>query len=115
MTLAPPNPTSRGLQIIKVILYILAGLVLLVGMIIGISLMSSADRLVANVLLPIQLLGIEAISNSLAPLLNAFLFNLGVAILIFTLIISALLYGLGHLINHIVRLEMRLACLEAGA
>jgi hypothetical protein len=114
MTPSPLPPPSRGLQILKIILYVMAAFVLLLGLVFGVSLMVSADRMVANLLLPVQLLGIDALSNALAPTLKGFLFNFGVIILVFSLVISALLYGMGRLIGHIIQLETRLDYLEAG-
>lgn len=115
MSLPSPKPPSLSLQILKTILYILAGLILAVGLIAGISLMTGADNIVANVLLPFQLMGGEVSSNLIAPLLSGFFINLGVFILIFALILSALLYATGRLIGHIALLETRLAQLEAGS
>jgi hypothetical protein len=69
--------------------------------------------MVANALLPIQFLGGGAIYNLIAPVLNGFLVNIGIAILIFTLITSALIYAVGRLIGRTALLEARLARLEA--
>ena len=113
MSLPPPTPPSRSLQLLKTVLYILAGLVLALGLIAGISLMASATRIVANLLLPLQFLGDGAISNLIAPMLSGFLINLGIGTLILTFIFSALLYAVGRLIGHTARLEARLARLEA--
>ena len=113
MTLPPLTPPSRSLLILKTVLYILAGLVLALGLIAGISLMVSAAGIVANLLLPLQLLGGGAISNLIAPMLSGSLINIGVVTLILTLLLSALLYAVGRLIGHTALLEARLARLEA--
>jgi hypothetical protein len=113
MSVSPTKPTSRGLPILKTILYILAGLVLVVGLIAGISLVTSATYFAANLLLPLQLLGLGETSGLIAPMLSGFFINLGVFTLILTFVLSALLYGLGRLFGHITSLERRLASLEA--
>jgi hypothetical protein len=101
------------LQILKTIQYILAGLVLALGLFIGISLMAGASNMVENVLMPLQLLGGGAVSNLIAPVLTGFLINLGIAILIVALILSILFYTLGRMIGRSALLEARLARLEA--
>jgi len=104
---------SRGLQILKTVLYILAGLVLIPGLITAVSLIAGANSMVANLLMPIQLMGGGAFSNMLAPMLTGFLINIGFIILILSIILSALLYAVGRLIGHTSSLEARLARLEA--
>ncbi len=101
------------MQVLKVILYILAGLILLLGLYAGISLMVSASHTIANILMPFQLFGNQTISNALAPTLSAFFINLGVIIILMAVILSSMLFGLARLINHILNLETRLARLEA--
>lgn len=113
MTQPPAPPASRGLLIVKIILYILAGTVLVLGLIAGISLWTGADKLVVNALLPLQMIGGEIIYNMIAPTLSGFLKNLGILTLVSSLILSALLYTGGRLIGHILHLEERLARLEA--
>ena len=113
MSISPTKPPSRSLQVLKYVLYILAGLVLVVGLIGGISLMTSAKTMAANLILPLQLLGGGAMSNVIAPMLSGFFINLGVFTLVISLVLSTSLYALGRLIGHIVHLETRLASLEA--
>lgn len=108
-----PSP-SRSLTILKTVFYVLAGLVLLLGLVAGISLMSSAGRVAENTTLPLQILGGGAISNLIAPVITGFLTNLGIAVLVFCILLSALLYATGRLLGHIALLEARLALLEAG-
>lgn len=108
-----PTP-SRSLPILKAVFYVLAGLILLLGLIAGISLLGSAGRVAENAVLPLQILGGGAISNLIAPLLSGFLTNLGIAVLVFALILSALLYAVGRLLGHIASLEARLLRLEAA-
>jgi len=115
MSHSPLPPPSRSLTILKVIFYLLAGLVLLLGLVAGISLMSGAGRAVENATLPLQMLGGEVIANLVAPMLSGFLTNLGIAVLVFSVLLSALLYGIGRLLGHIANLEARLARLEAGS
>lgn len=100
------------MQVIKISLYILAGLSLVLGLISGISLIASSGNLVANLLMPVQLLGGEAIFNLIAPMLTGFLKNLGIGMIIFSLIFSVLLYAIGRLLGQIASLEDRLNCLE---
>jgi len=115
MSTSPIPPPSRSLRLVKTGLYILAGLVLALGLIAGISLMTGASSMVTNALLPVQLLGGGALSNLIAPLLTGFLTNLGIAALVISLALSALLFATGRLVGHIALLEARLARLEAGA
>lgn len=113
MTPSPSIQPSRGLQILKIVLYVLAGLVLALGLVAGISILVSANHVVQNLLLPFQLMGNQAVSNLITPLVSGFMINLGVAVLVLTAIFSALLYGLGRLIGRVALLEARLARLEA--
>jgi hypothetical protein len=112
MTLTPPTHNSRSLQILKTVLYVLAGFILALGLIVSLSLMVSAGNMVANLVMPLQLMGGEVISNLIAPMLTGFLVNLGIVILVISLILSALLYSIGRLIGHIALLEARVARLE---
>ena len=110
-----PTPTpSRSLTILKIVFYVLAGLILLLGLVAGISLMSSAGRVAENATMPLQILGGGAISSLIAPAITGFLTNLGIAVLVFCVLLSALLYATGRLLGHIALLEARLARLEAG-
>ena len=109
-----PSP-SRSLSILKVVFYVLAGLITLLGLVAGISLMSSAGRVAENATLPLMILGGGAISNLIAPMLAGLLTNLGIAVLVFCILLSALLYATGRLLGHITLLEARLARLEAGS
>jgi hypothetical protein len=106
------TPPSHNLQILKPSLYILAGIVLIPGMIVGIALIAGAGDLLGRLLLPLQLMGGEVISNMLSSMLRGVLINLGVVILILSLVISALLYALGRLTGQVALLEARLAHLE---
>lgn len=112
MSLPPQTTSSQSLQILKNGLYILAGLVLVLGLIAGIGLMTGAGNIVANLLMPLQLLGAEVTFNLVAPLLSGFMINMGILVIVLTLILSALLYATGRLIGHISLLETRLAYLE---
>lgn len=115
MSSPPPLPPARSVQILKTVLYILSGLALLLGLVIGLSLMFGADNMVANVLLPLQLIGVRELSNLVARLLSGFLINLGILTIIISIILSALLYATGRLVGHTALLEARLARLEAKA
>jgi hypothetical protein len=102
------------LQTLKTILYVLSGFVLLLGLISGLSLMTSAANMTANLVLPLQLMGAEAASNLVAPMLSGFFTNLGVLTLVLSFVLSALLYALGRLTGYMAALEARLAQLEAS-
>lgn len=115
MSTSPLPSPSRGLTILKTVLYVLAGLITLLGLVAGISLMSSAGRVAENATLPLQILGGGAISNLIAPAITGFLTNLGIAVLVVCAILSALLYATGRLLGHIALLEARLSRLEAGS
>jgi hypothetical protein len=106
--------SQRSLHILKTIAYILAGLVLALGLIVGISLLATSAN-VQNMLMPLQLLGGNAISNLIAPFLRSLVSGLGVFSLIVSLVLSLLLYTAGRLLGTIVSLEERLARLEAHA
>jgi len=108
------SPTSlHSLQILKIALYVLAGLILIPGAITGISLMTSVDYIVANAITPLQLMGIGGLSNLIASMLTPFLINIGAIILILSLVFSALLFAVARLIGRIAQLEARLAILES--
>lgn len=113
MTDPRSNAPARSLPILKVFLYILAGLILAGGLMIGVSLLTSASLAVANVVLPLQILAGEAIANIIAPYLSGFLTSLGVFTLGLALVLSALLYTAGRLVGQVAGLEARLARLEA--
>lgn len=115
MSLTTPTSPSRSLPVLKAVFYILAGLILLLGLVAGLSLLGSASRVAENAVLPLQMLGGGAISNLVAPLLSGFLTNLGIALLVFALLLSALLHAVGRLLGHIAGLEARLARLEANS
>lgn len=111
----PPSfQPSRGLQILKVVLYVLSGLILAAGLIIGISILTSANSLVQNLVIPFQLMGNQVITNLVTPLVSGVMINLGIIVLVLSVIFSTLLYGLGRLIGHVALLEARVARLEAG-
>jgi hypothetical protein len=104
--------TRRSLFILKIISYILAGLVLALGLTTGISLLAGASN-VYNLLLPLQLMGAEVIANLVAPYLTGLITGLGVVALIVSLVLSILLFAVGRLLGYIASLETRLARLEA--
>jgi hypothetical protein len=81
-------------------------------LIFSLSLMTSAGNMVANLVMPLHIMGGEVFSNLIAPMLTGFLINLGIVILILALIFGALLYSTGRLIGHILLLEERLGRLE---
>jgi hypothetical protein len=113
MSLSPLPSPSSNLTIIKTFFYILAGLILLLGLVAGISLMASASQVAANATLPLQIFGGGAISNLISPLLSGFLTNLGIGVMVVSLLLSALLYAVGRLLGHTASLEARLARLES--
>jgi hypothetical protein len=110
----PLKPASPGLQILKTVLYLLAALILVLGLIAGFSLAASADHVAANVMLPFQLLGGSPIADLFSSMLSRFLINLGIVVMVLSVLLSALLYGVGRLIQHVTHLEARLARLETG-
>lgn len=121
-TVYQPDPSSgvilgkvrsrRSPDILKAISYILAGIVLALGLTAGLSLMASASN-VHNLLLPLQLMGMDIIANLIAPYLTGLITGLGVVALIVSLVLSLLLFAVGRLLGHINALETRLARLEA--
>jgi hypothetical protein len=102
---------QRLLHILKYILYVLASLILALGLVAGISLIASSAN-IQNILLPFQLMGAEAIANLITPYLRGLISGLGVVALILSLVLSTLLIAVGRLIGHIAALETRLALLE---
>jgi hypothetical protein len=106
--------TNRTLNLLKTILYILAALVGIIGLIAGLSLIGSAGR-VDGILIPFQMIGGDIVGNLIAPHLRSLLSSLGVATLIFSLVFSLLLFAVGRLLGHHGELEARLARLEAQA
>ena len=113
MSIPSATPT-RGQPMLKFALYLLAGLVLVLGLIGGVSLLSSARLMVANFLLPFQLMGIGQISDSFSPLLSGLFINLGIVAIVISLILSALLYTAARLLGRLADLEARLSRLEAA-
>lgn len=113
MSVAPSTSSVRGLRILMIVLTILAGLILVTGLAAGLSLMTSANVLTANAMLGFQLFGGGAIADLLSPIVSGFFVNLGIGLLIFGIILSALLYGAARLIGRIISLEVRVARLEA--
>jgi hypothetical protein len=108
----PVNRHHRSLHALKLVLYILAGLVLALGLIAGISLIAAASN-VHNLLVPFQLMGADAIANLIAPYLTSLIRGLGVFVLIVSLVLSILLFAVGRLLAHMAALESRIAHLEA--
>jgi hypothetical protein len=112
MTLPAAKPASRGLLFLRTVLYVLAGLVLALGLLAGLSLMTSASNMVANLVLPLQLVGAEVASNLILPMLSGLFTNLGIFILVLSFTLSGLLYALGRKTGHIAALEERIVQLE---
>jgi hypothetical protein len=108
------SPSIRSLHILKIVLYILAGLVLAAGLLVGISLLISSSS-VSNMLLPLTIMGAAAAANLIAPLLTSLLSGMGVFILVITLVLSLLLFTAGRLVGRIASLEVRLGRMEARA
>jgi hypothetical protein len=105
------SPSS--LNVLKIVLYGLAGIVLILGLITGISLMGAAAN-IHNTLMVLQMMG-DAISNLIIPILRNLLNGLGIFTLLVSLLLSVLLYTAGRLIAINATLEARLARLEAQA
>lgn len=105
------NPHS--LYTLKVTLYFLAGIVLALGLVAGISLLTSASN-VRNSLMPLQILGGDVIVNLVAPYLSGLIRGLGFVSLGVSIVLSLLLFALGRLLGRVASLEERLASLEAG-
>lgn len=103
--------SRRSLQILKTISYVLAGLVLTLGLVAGISLLARASN-VHNLLLPLQLMGADILANLIAPYLSGLISGLGIVSLIVSIVLSLLLFAVGRLLGHIAALETRLARLE---
>lgn len=103
--------SRRSLQILKTISYVLAGLVLALGVAAGLSLLASASN-VHNILLPLQLMGADVLANLITPYLSGLISGLGVVSMLVSLVLSLLLFAVGRLLAHIAGLETRLARLE---
>ncbi len=102
----------RPFRILTVSLYVLSAIVLLLGLVAGLSLIAGGAN-VHNLLLPLQLIGADVISNLIAPYLTGLVNGLGVFTLIVSLVLSLLLFTAGRLLAHLGSLEARLARLEA--
>ena len=100
------------LETLKISLYVLAALVLVLGLFAGISLMSSAAN-VHNLLMSFQFMGTQAITNLIAPYLSGLINGLGVFVSIVSLVLSLLLFAVGRLLGYLANLEGRLVALEA--
>lgn len=102
------------LAVLRTVVYILAGIVLALGLVVGLSLLSSSAA-VQNILAPFTFAGGEVVSNLIAPYLRSLLSGLGVVTLAISIVLSLLLYGLGRLLGYNLSLEARLRRLEQGA
>ena len=105
--------SSRRLQVLKKNLYFMSGFILAAGLLTGIGLIAGASRMVANFILPLQIMAGEIIANLVSPMFSGILINTGVVILILALVLSLMFYALGRMVGHIARLEERLAELES--
>lgn len=103
--------STRSLRIFQVVSYILAGFVFVVGLITGISLMASAAN-INNLLLPLQMIGAEVITNLITPYLNGLINGLGIFVMIVSVVFGLLLFIAGLLLGRTASLEIRLANLE---
>ena len=104
---------SNGwLPILKWTVYILAVVILGLGLIAGFSLLSSSSA-VQNALTPFQAIGGGAIVNLITPYLRSLLSSLGVMTLVISLALSLVLFAVGRLLGRNAGLEARLARLEA--
>lgn len=108
---AEPN---RGLTILKTALYLLAGLILGLGLLTGIGVLAGAGSMVTNLILPLELMGLEAAVNLVKPVLNGLMVNLGIAALLVSLALSGLLFAVGRLIGYVQKLETRVAAIESS-
>jgi hypothetical protein len=99
-------------NILKTTLYVMAGLVLVLGLFIGLSLLFSAAN-VHNMLFPLTIMGGEVLLNLIVPLLTGLLGWLGGGVLVISLVLSLLLYATGRLVGRISLLNARLAQLES--
>lgn len=106
------SASTRSLNILKVTLYILAGLVLAAGLIVGTSLLISSAN-VDNMLLPLTLMGAAVAANLVAPLLTSLISGLGIFVLVISIVLSLLLFTAGSLVGRIASLEVRLGRMEA--
>lgn len=104
--------SSLFLEILKISLYVIAGLVLVLGLFAGISLIASAAN-VRNLLMSFQFMGTQAISNLIAPYFTGLMNGLGVFVSVISLVLSLLLFAVGRLLGYFVDLEGRLVALEA--
>jgi hypothetical protein len=97
---------------LKISLFVMAGLVLTIGLFTGISLLLSATN-VHSMLFPLTILGGEVLSNLIAPFLTGLLSWLGGGVLVISLVLSLLLYATGRLVGRVSILDARVAQLEA--
>ena len=103
-----------SLTLLKTIAYVLAAVILALGLMVGFSLLSGSAG-VHNALAPFQAIGGGAIANLLTPYLRGLLSGLGAATLAVSLALSLLLFAVGRLLGHNAGLEARLARLEGAA
>lgn len=104
---------GKGLRVLSVISYVLAGVVLLLGMIMMISLAGAATNL-PNMLIGFQVLGLGPVLDAFIRPVQGALTTAGVIILVVALVLTLLLYAVGRLVGVIRSLVQRVNRLEAA-
>ena len=105
---------GRGIRVLSVVCYVLAGIVLLLGVALLISFITAASRLGAG-LGPLSILGLEVVLNVLLPPIRSALINIGIVLLVISILLGSLFYAVGRLLSVIRLLLGRVARLEAQA
>lgn len=102
---------DRAVPILKWLLYILAGLVLVFGLMTGIGLIGFAGNL-SGFGPVLQALSAQPLANMLASMLRQGAATLGTGVIVLSLVLSALLFTAGKLLGRTHDLARRVAHLE---
>jgi hypothetical protein len=103
---------GRGLRVLSVVCYVLAGIVFLLGVVVVVSFITTASRLGAG-LGPLSILGLEVLLNVFLPPIRHALISIGIVLFVISILLGSLFYAVGRLLGIIRLLLIRVAHLEA--
>lgn len=102
-----PDNQRQILRLLRTLLYILAIVTLLSGILGAVFIFGSSSRL-PDALFTLQVLGLQAFSDLIVGLVRPVLINSGIFVLVITALISLLSFAGGQLIAAVLKLDERL-------
>ena len=102
---------DQALRVLRTILYVLAGVILLIGLAACILLLASAANLPSS-LMGLRVLGFGPLTDAIAGMLSSALVTLAAMIFIIALILAVLLFAGGKLVERAALANDRLRQLE---